>query len=184
MPGCGAPLFTWGKRAMHPDPARRDCTVALPLCYSHLAIAYLQALPGHDDPLLVEAVAEATERRAGHEQTEREKRKRAYLERIDGDIYFVRLNGLIKVGWSRDIEARLRAYGPSAELLCHYEGTRHDETNLHRQLRPFLAKGREWYDECPAIHDFINDAIAKHGEPYLKAEWTQPKTIVAGKRYR
>ena len=90
-----------------------------------------------------------------------------------GDIYFVRTNGFVKVGWTSDLLVRLRSYGPSAELLVHYRATRADETELHRQLKPALAKGREWYADGDVIALFIERALAEHGEPETRfAKWT------------
>ena len=72
---------------------------------------------------------------------------------------------------------RLKAYGPNIELLCHYPGTKQDETTLHRQLRDSLAKGREWYHDDEVLALFINQAIERHGPPkqHLLPYWTEPK---------
>lgn len=91
---------------------------------------------------------------------------------------------LIKVGWTRDICQRPRSYGASAELLVCYPATRDDETCLHRQLRPALAKGREWYEDGAIVQAFIDEALAKYGLPNVDPMWTTPKPIVAGKRHR
>lgn len=93
----------------------------------------------------------------------------------EGQIYFVRLNELIKIGWSGKLRSRLKSYGASAEVLCHYPGTRQDETLLHRQLRDNLARGREWYHDCPAVQLFIERAIKQHGRPSILPWWTEPK---------
>lgn len=102
-----------------------------------------------------------------------------------GEIYFVQVDGLIKVGWTTKLADRIRAYGPKAELLANYPGTRSDEAALHRQLKPARFKGREWYSDTDVIRAFITEATQKHGPPrFQRIEWTTPKQIVAGKRHR
>lgn len=100
-----------------------------------------------------------------------------------GDVYYVRVGDLIKVGWTSDLYARVRSYGPGAELLVHFKGTRRDETNLHRNLVPSRAKGREWYHEDAVVQAFITNALRQHGEPrFTHTRWTEAKPVVAGKR--
>lgn len=176
VPGCGEDLVVYD-RPLHHDRFWRDHTVALPLCFKHLGVAGRQASINPADPLLVEATTHAIERDRAKQAEEHENGKRAWLSNTFGDIYYLRTNGLIKVGWTRDLIDRLRAYGPDVEVLCHYPASRGDETNLHRQLRPFLAKGREWYQDCPALHDYVAQAVAKHGPPTASAHWTEPKTV-------
>lgn len=182
VPGCGGDLTSKG-RVLNPTGGR-DHTLELPLCYTHLAVAGAQAQRRRNDPLIVSAVAEVIERRQARTLTEHEADKKARLSSIDGHIYYVRLNGMIKVGWSREIENRLRAYGPSAEVLVIYAGTRDDETMLHRQLKPARARGHEWYEDGPILADFIAKALEQHGPPKIPDTWTRPKQVVAGKRHR
>lgn len=100
-----------------------------------------------------------------------------------GEIYFVLVDGLIKVGWTSKLADRIRAYGPKATLLANYPGTRSDEAALHRQLTPARAHGREWYTDCDVTRMYVNQAIEKHGPPRFESiNWTEPKQIVAGKR--
>lgn len=182
VPGCAKELWRW---------VRGDCPVEerdhlrrLPLCLDHLAVAAKQAAR-RDDPLMVEAVATVIQRQATARDDQDRKRKAARLASIDGHIYFIRLNGLIKVGWSRDIAQRINSYGPRVEVLVIYPGTRDDETNLHRQLKPARALGREWYEDGPILADFIAVALEQHGPPREIKTWLmKPKQIVAGKRHR
>lgn len=184
VPGCGDDLTRNG-RIVNPSGGQRDHTLELPLCYRHLAAVSLMAFD-RDDPLLISAVADVIERRESRAVTQKQAAKKAWLKKTDGHIYYIRLNGLIKVGWSRDIGDRIRSYGPSAEVLAVYEGTRDDETCLHRQLKPVRARGHEWYEDGPVLADFIAKAIAEHGAPPVDAfdTWTRPKEVVASKRHR
>lgn len=114
-------------------------------------------------------------RQQAEEDARHEAKKKQRAASIDGWIYFVRLNGLIKAGWTRDLRERLRAYGPEVEVLAHHEATRDDETYMHRNLRPFLARGREWYEDCPAVQAYVADTVKRYGPPHVAAYWTQPK---------
>lgn len=184
VPGCGKDLFLWG-RLQHDDHHWRDHTVALPLCLDHLFVAHAMAKRDPNEPAFVDAAERLLERKATLAVEIHETKKREHLAREDGDIYFIRLGEMIKVGWTRDLFQRVKSYGASAELLVSYPGTRSDETNLHRQLRPALAKGREWYEDGKIIAAFIDEALAKYGMPRaFEGMWTQPKRIVAGKRHR
>lgn len=183
VPGCGKELLGYFGRTKHEDPRWRDAEVRLPMCLKHLSVAHSQfSMSGTPRGLLLEATVLVLERAEAKRQELQDAEKAARLASIDGDMYFIRLNEMVKVGWTRNLRSRLRAYGASAELLVHYPATRHDETNLHRQLRPALAKGREWYEDGPIIQRFIADAIAKHGPPTVQATWSTPTKIVGGKR--
>lgn len=177
VPGCGDELIIYN-RAIHSDPEWRDHTVRLPLCGKHLSVAHAQANTNANNALMVKATTQLLERRQEKNAQVKADNQTAWLKRTAGHIYFVRLNGLIKVGWSRDVDARLRAYGPDVEVLAIYEGTRTDETNLHRQLRPALAAGREWYEDGKILADFVAAAVAEHGPPEVFTEWTRPKQII------
>lgn len=102
-----------------------------------------------------------------------ERRKPASI----GQIYFVRIGEPIKVGWTTKLADRVRAYGPTAELLVNYPGSRADEATLHRQLTPSRFRGREWYSETDIIQAFIAEALKKYGRPrFDRIDWTEPKT--------
>lgn len=184
VPGCGKDLGAYGRSKFAID--KRDHGFALPLCLDHLYVAFRQAKAESDEnlPVCIDANARVKAYRQSVIDAATSEEKRMFLARTDGHLYILRLNGLIKVGWSRDLEERLRAYGPDVELLARWEGSRSDETNLHRQLRPALARGREWYEDGPILAAFIAEAVEKYGPPHFYDTWTRPKTIVAGKYHR
>lgn len=123
----------------------------------------------------------------GREYIRAEARKKRATEKrkptAAGQIYFVLVDGLVKVGWTSKLADRIRAYGPKAIVLANYPGTRSEEGTLHKQLTPARAHGREWYHDGDIVRMFVDEAIAKYGPPRFKSiEWTEPKQIVAGKR--
>lgn len=170
IPGCGASLNIPGHR-LKPQATSE----ILPVCYRHQAVIANM----HD---------KARERLARQqvEVVEARDRKLDLLEESDGatqgQIYFVRLNGLIKVGWASRLRSRLKRYGAGVVVLCHYPASRQEETELHRSLRPYLAMGREWYEDCQLINDVIAKVIERHGEPTIFPYWTAPKPDVVCKR--
>lgn len=184
VPGCGRSLVLYST-LKHDDPAHRDSTMELPICYPHAGIVWNMLVEFHTKRgEFAEAIADVNERIAARDKREATERKERHLARIDGDIYFIRIGGMIKAGWTRDLWSRVKSYGASAELLCCYSATREDETTLHRQLRPALAKGREWYEDGPIVQAFIEEAFVRHGasQPVFDDMWTKPKQVVAGKR--
>lgn len=180
VPGCGEELRVFG-HLRHPK-SLRDPERELPLCDLHAVVVWKRVQEMNGQPAIIETA----------ERLRAQDRARAFLiheaDKLDnrtnqqGHIYFVRLNGLVKAGWSGNLYDRLRAYGPDVEILCHYPATRQDETTLHRQLRPVLAKGREWYHDCDVVRLFIDEAIRKHGKPTIRIDWTQPKGPVTKPR--
>jgi hypothetical protein len=153
----------------------RDVSRTLPLCGRHLVIIFKSGADLDQDPDVLEARKRWGRQQA--DQLDREDRE-VNNDGAEGHIYFVRQNGLVKVGWSSKLRNRLKQYGANVEILCHFPATRADETNLHRQLRPYLARGREWYEDCRLIHDVVAGYIKQHGEPTIKPYWTKPKPPV------
>jgi hypothetical protein len=175
VPGCGADIYKYGRTMTRP-PEWRNHKVSLPLCLEHLWVAFHQAKSAADNDLevCVQANALVQERRQAMLDAGAEAERKARLANTSGHIYAVRHNGLIKVGWSRDVHQRIHSYGPDVQVLCIYKGTRDDETNLHRQLKPARARGREWYEDGPILADFIAKAVEQHGEPEARDYWSRP----------
>lgn len=163
----------------------RDAEEKLPICSDHGVIVKRQLDPQWND----EEIINLRLKHQGLLEQRQDAHARAAIINMNGgsargQIYFLRLNGLIKVGWSSDLVGRLKAYGPDVVVLCHYPASRQDETLMHRQLRPYLAKGREWYEDCQLIADVVNRMVSQYGKPHLTAYWTEPKADPIKKRKR
>lgn len=184
VPGCGESLLAHGVPGMNDQAQRRDPAQNIPICATHAAVVWNGLVQFHTRRReFIHAIADVNEQLAAREKAMRDEAHEELMASNDGDIYFVRLGSLVKVGWTRDLNARLKSYGASAELLVSYPATRTDETNLHRQLRPALAKGREWYEDGDIIAHFVSEALAEYGTPpAFDGLWTEPKRVVAGKR--
>lgn len=174
VPGCGeTPSSHWA------DLYDRNPDYRLPLCTRHQAVVWKSVERDKANPAVLAATTILDELENQDRAVDQHKRdKEEHLKRTAGDLYFIKLNGLIKVGWTRDLPTRIKSYGASVEVLCHYPGSRDDETNLHRQLKPARARGREWYHDGDIIRMYIDRAIAQHGAPRIEVVWTEPKEVV------
>ena len=72
-------------------------------------------------------------------------------------LYAVRVNGMIKIGFTRDVYERVRKYGNIRNILALKPGSLADETALHRSLRAHCAKGREYYHPAPEVIALVNE---------------------------
>lgn len=66
---------------------------------------------------------------------------------IGGYVYFVRFDGMIKIGFSRRPENRLRDI-PHQEVLKVIKGTMADESWYHNRCTEWRVVG-EWFRDCP-----------------------------------
>jgi len=62
-----------------------------------------------------------------------------------GVVYYLRVGDLIKIGHTRRIDQRLKAYPPDAVLLATEPGTEELETQRHDQFAEFLGARCEWF---------------------------------------
>lgn len=84
---------------------------------------------------------------------------------VDGIVYFLRVGGYIKIGWTSNLEKRMRGYQPDTILLAVKPGTRKDERALHRKFSYLKTHGREWFPLAPQIMEEVERTVADHGNP-------------------
>lgn len=82
-----------------------------------------------------------------------------------GTIYFLRSGPHIKIGWTSNLNKRMRAHAPDSVLLATCPGTRKDENRLHRRFAVHRTHGREWYALVPPLLEHIKGVVRDHGEP-------------------
>lgn len=141
------------------DWAPRDLTV--PMCWRHARTVAEDFMRGAG--LLQEAV----------ERTETSNRER--IQREGGDVYYLRVDGLIKIGYSRNVYTRMQAYPPTAELLAVERGTKQTERLRHGQFRADLEHGREWFRESSELSAWIDQVREQYGDPSERAyRYTTP----------
>lgn len=94
-------------------------------------------------------------------------------EPVAGWVYYVETGGYIKIGWTSDLQARMRAYPPSFRLLAVEPGEQALEARRHRQFAVHRTHGREWYPLAAVLTQHVDRILAEHGEP--------PKVDFAGR---
>lgn len=82
-----------------------------------------------------------------------------------GWIYYLQSGGHIKIGWTSDLERRMRAYPPGSQLLAVHAGTRADEATMHRRFAVHRTHGREWYPLAADLMRHIASVTGEHGPP-------------------
>lgn len=83
----------------------------------------------------------------------------------EGTIYYLRSDGLIKVGFTTRWPLRMRGYSPGSILLAIHPGTRDDETRLKRKFAVHRTHGSEWLAQVPPVMEHIDRVIAEFGLP-------------------
>lgn len=94
-----------------------------------------------------------------------------------GTVYYVKVGEHIKVGWTSDMEQRMRSYPPNSILLATEPGTRADEKRRHKTLAAHRSHGNEWYVPAPSVLHHLDMVKAKHGEPDPAAFAAKPVEI-------
>ena len=72
---------------------------------------------------------------------------------IAGVVYFILLGDRIKIGYTTDLDARMRVI-PHEEVLGTIPGTMRDERMYHAKFAKHRTTG-EWFKDCPDIRDYI-----------------------------
>jgi len=89
--------------------------------------------------------------------------------KLPGYVYFLESadTGLIKIGFSTNVEQRARAIesmgGSAVRLLATKPGTFKTERRLHRRFAAWRTRG-EWFEPNPALLDLIEDAALLEGD--------------------
>lgn len=84
---------------------------------------------------------------------------------IDGHVYFLHSDNLVKIGWASDLDARLKAYSPGARLLAVMPGTKQDESRMHKKFGDLKTNRREWFTYHPRVMEEVERIVREHGDP-------------------
>lgn len=105
----------------------------------------------------------------------------------DGTIYYARIDDTIKIGFTTDLDKRMRQYPPTSQLLATEPGTKKLEKVRHSLFAVYLAHGREWFTPNPELDAWINELVDKHGRPEFEyPAFRRPgdkKPVVGGKHF-
>lgn len=116
-----------------------------------------------DVHIALEDAFKKNQRRWREEEQERAA-DRLRSKRKPGFVYYIRIDGLIKIGYTVDIRERTRAYPPTSELLAAHPGTTELEQQMHRQFAAFRERGREWFRPAPEVMEHIDEVREKFGD--------------------
>lgn len=89
-----------------------------------------------------------------------------------GWVYYLRVDGHIKVGYASNLRNRLKAYPPTSEFLYAHRGTKATEKVAHSMLYLWLAQGREWFEDRPEVLEYVAAQERRYGparDPRLPA---------------
>ena len=84
---------------------------------------------------------------------------------LEGFVYYIRINGQIKIGYAADVTARMRNYPPGSELLAVEPGTLETERIRHREFCNNLVRGREWFLPSTRLMRHIQNVVEERGDP-------------------
>ena len=87
--------------------------------------------------------------------------KAATIKNNAGHVYYHWVGGLIKIGYTQNIERRIKQYPPHSKLLAVHPGTMRTERQMHSKFFNSIVKGKEWFAITPALTDHIHDVRAK-----------------------
>jgi len=160
------------------------------VCWQHSLQIWERVQTKHLESAGSAITTESVAARTARQADERKRRTQGSLE--PGWIYFLTLDDKIKVGWTANLEKRLRSYPPHARMVVTYPASRADERDLHRTLRQSLVAGREWYARTPQVLEYMRDVQLtedkRHAEEaaYREAEWRsiQPPRIANSRPIR
>lgn len=141
----------------------------IPLCYEHAnrVWAYVdqaestaekdQAKAGLDAALEFDRANGA---RSSRDEADYRNRKRNRLTE-PGEVYYLLVGELVKIGFTANLESRLKQYPPNAILLTRHPGTMTLEADMHNRFKRHLAKGREWFRQAPELMEHIQGVEEK-----------------------
>lgn len=138
------------------------------LCQEH-ALAVWATVQEMIDP---DALREMAYRRVTpHEVRHPELYEATPISEATGVVYFIRTGGLIKVGFTSDLDRRLKAYPPDAEVLAFYSASFAEEQRWHKLLTVHRAERREWYHPAREVMAAVEEAKARQTpEPRLSSD--------------
>ena len=124
-----------------------------PICSRHAVVLFrfmADTLDSADDMTrLLVGFEDVDETRARTYRTERREKRES------GVLYYLMIDGLVKIGYASDLDKRLTAYPPTAQLLATEPGDRSAEGARHREFAEYLSAGREWFTPGPRLRDYI-----------------------------
>lgn len=145
-----------------------------PMCKTHAwqVWATLDAVKGYEEDKQREYqhfldLEEQWAREDAEKQAEREAtwKSRRWIE--PGYVYFLLVGDRIKIGYTKDLEQRLKQYPPTSVLLAQHPGTPKLERETHHKFLLHLANGREWFRIEQPVLDHIDKVRKQFKQEHL-----------------
>lgn len=76
-------------------------------------------------------------------------------------VYYIEVDGLIKIGFSSDFARRLRQYPPSAKVLAVEDGGKDRERQMLTRFAYLRVARQEWHRKDSALMDHIKQIADK-----------------------
>lgn len=70
-------------------------------------------------------------------------------------VYYIAVDGLIKIGWTKSLHRRLTAYPPTQVLLAIERGSALIERQRHTQFKHLRVGHGEWFSQAPELDQHI-----------------------------
>lgn len=74
-----------------------------------------------------------------------------------GIVYYILVGVHIKIGFTTNMNRRVRAYPPDSNVLGVERGSRELERERHKQFEAHRSLGREWFVDDESIRKHIED---------------------------
>jgi len=92
------------------------------------------------------------------------------MKRTDPDstgiVYYMRINGQIKIGYTANLTQRSRHYPPGTELLAVEPAGPYTERDRHQQFHRDRVRGREWFEPSSELMEHIAELEKIHEVPH------------------
>lgn len=134
-------------------PRDESCSVQL----NSGALCPRQPIPLAPFPICMDHAIKASAHLMAVHRLEAEQRRAGEPPRQDppGVVYYLYLDGLIKIGHTTHLPTRLNSYPPQTQLLASEPGTLADEKRCHAQFAAQLAARKEWFTPCAELWDHV-----------------------------
>ena len=123
----------------------------------------ISAIVPHSIFPLVSSISDAIRTAAAHTAISIAKDSRS--KKSESAVYFAeKSDGLIKIGFAHDVEARMKQIsamaGSNLSILVTTNGGSIEEASLHRRFASAKRHG-EWFEPAPELLNFITELRAK-----------------------
>lgn len=136
----------------------------LPICNEHIMLITDQRTAAGIPEF---AIKKILVRKGEVEQREKvqQRLRRTAAGSTPGWVYYARIGGLIKIGFTESLAQRIASYPPNTELLAAHPGTPTLEREMHLRFSELRSRGREWFRPATVLEQHIQNVREQFGDP-------------------